>query len=411
MRTYYFRLGNDVIGPMSLDDLRKFVSVGNVKADTLVSYAPQGKWFPASNLSELRDDGASVSHTSAETAPNRTVPARENAKPKRFYFQHSDGRGFGPITGRELRDAAVAGDVNPETLVSMNPAISWAPASRVQGLFDESGRAISHEEYEATIPPDSDIAEPDKNEHERVNYTPDSIPGNGPQDVINADIITPCAPIDDGRSSSGWEDTGGVLFGKFLLGLMFFGFLIYRSHHDSIREFFQSEPTVVHAESNGDVVVVATDADVATAFSVVGRWRTENTGQFVRDDRFPIFTLHEFAADGSYSFMFLDMNAGFLQNGETMMANGGGTWQRDGRGLTFRAIVQAGRINPEGHIEQNPITGGFYHTGPVDETQVRLIDYTCDIVALDDTSMILNCRMVSDNGIVDVSTMRLERVR
>ena len=157
MRTYYFRFGGDIVGPMSLDDLRKFVSVGNVKADTLVGYTPQGEWFPASTLAELRDNG-SVSDTPDESAPKRTASPGIEAKPKRFYFQHTDGRTIGPLTGRELRDAAVAGDVCPETLVSMNPAKSWVPASRVKGLFDESGRPVSHEEYEAA--PSEGSAEP-----------------------------------------------------------------------------------------------------------------------------------------------------------------------------------------------------------------------------------------------------------
>ena len=53
MRTYYFRLGNDVIGPMSLDDLRQFVSAGKVQLDTPVGFGPNGEWCPAAQVEGL----------------------------------------------------------------------------------------------------------------------------------------------------------------------------------------------------------------------------------------------------------------------------------------------------------------------------------------------------------------------
>lgn len=192
MRTYYFHHGDDIVGPISLGDLRKFVSIGSVKADTLVGNAPQGKWLPASTLPELRDDGATESHTRDESAPNRTVPAGEKAKSKSFYFRHPDGRVVGPLTGRELRNAAAVGDVRPETLVSMNPAKPWVSATRVKGLFDESGRAVSCNEYEAAKSAERVELGAATSRDSAISpgrSGPVAIPAIRPQDIVDADVV------------------------------------------------------------------------------------------------------------------------------------------------------------------------------------------------------------------------------
>jgi hypothetical protein len=62
---------------------------------------------------------------------------------KRFYYQVM-GETFGPMSGVELRDKAMAGDVSPDTLVKVNDDGNWVLAARLKNLFDDRGRPISH---------------------------------------------------------------------------------------------------------------------------------------------------------------------------------------------------------------------------------------------------------------------------
>lgn len=69
---------------------------------------------------------------------------------KQFYYQVM-GEEFGPLTGIELRARAVAGDVTLETPVRIGADGEWGPAARLRNLFDETGRAISHEKIAQTL--------------------------------------------------------------------------------------------------------------------------------------------------------------------------------------------------------------------------------------------------------------------
>lgn len=66
-----------------------------------------------------------------------------NAAPKQFFYQ-IDSTIIGPVTGIELRDAALTGIVIPTTSVASNPDGEWVAANRIQGLFDEKGRPLPH---------------------------------------------------------------------------------------------------------------------------------------------------------------------------------------------------------------------------------------------------------------------------
>jgi hypothetical protein len=63
--------------------------------------------------------------------------------PKPFYYQ-LDGTVIGPVTGIDLRDAALAGNVAPTTLIANDPDGEWIAAIRIRGLFNESGKPLPH---------------------------------------------------------------------------------------------------------------------------------------------------------------------------------------------------------------------------------------------------------------------------
>ena len=66
-----------------------------------------------------------------------------NTAPKHFYYQ-INGSVIGPVTGIELRNAALAGNVVPSTLVANDPNGEWLLAVFVNGLFDEGGTPLPH---------------------------------------------------------------------------------------------------------------------------------------------------------------------------------------------------------------------------------------------------------------------------
>jgi guanosine-3',5'-bis(diphosphate) 3'-pyrophosphohydrolase len=74
---------------------------------------------------------------------------------KDFYYQVM-GEVFGPLTGIELRERAVAGDVTTDTLVRVEADGEWVYARRLKNLFDKLGRPIPHEQL-APSPLGSDI--------------------------------------------------------------------------------------------------------------------------------------------------------------------------------------------------------------------------------------------------------------
>jgi S1-C subfamily serine protease/tetratricopeptide (TPR) repeat protein len=68
-----------------------------------------------------------------------------------FYYQIM-GETFGPMSGVELRQKSLEGDVGPNTLVRSGVNGEWYSASRYNNLFDESGKPITHEQVQTLIP-------------------------------------------------------------------------------------------------------------------------------------------------------------------------------------------------------------------------------------------------------------------
>lgn len=60
-----------------------------------------------------------------------------------FYYKDR-ANVVGPLTGTDLREAALEGKITPETLVSTTVDGKWVPATRVKGLFDIQGKPLLH---------------------------------------------------------------------------------------------------------------------------------------------------------------------------------------------------------------------------------------------------------------------------
>ena len=68
-----------------------------------------------------------------------------------FYYQIM-GETFGPMSGVELRQKSLEGDVEPNTLVRSGVNGEWYSASRYNNLFDATGKPITHEQVQTLIP-------------------------------------------------------------------------------------------------------------------------------------------------------------------------------------------------------------------------------------------------------------------
>ena len=60
-----------------------------------------------------------------------------------FYYKKGSSV-IGPVTGVDLREAAFAGAVLPETPISADQSGPWIMASRVAGFFDQKGNPLPH---------------------------------------------------------------------------------------------------------------------------------------------------------------------------------------------------------------------------------------------------------------------------
>ena len=159
-KQFYYQLDGSVIGPVTGIELRNAALAGNVTPRTLVANDPNGEWLLAVFVNGLFDEGGTPLPHPPETSQflegnldTRRVEQRATTdstatsgfsdQPKQFYFKH-DGIVIGPVTGIELRDAALSGKVIPRTLVANDPNGKWLLAVFVSGLFDDGGTPLPH---------------------------------------------------------------------------------------------------------------------------------------------------------------------------------------------------------------------------------------------------------------------------
>jgi hypothetical protein len=159
-KQFYYQLDGNVIGPATGIELRNAALAGNVTPRTLVANDPNGEWLLAVFVHGLFDEGGTPLPHPPETSQflegnldtrrveqratiDSTATSGFSDQPKQFYFKF-DGIVIGPVTGIELRDAALSGRVIPRTLVATDPNGEWLLAIFVSGLFDDGGTPLPH---------------------------------------------------------------------------------------------------------------------------------------------------------------------------------------------------------------------------------------------------------------------------
>jgi cytoskeletal protein RodZ len=160
-KQFYYQLDGKVIGPVTGIELRNAALAGNVIPRTLVATDPNGEWLLAIFVSGLFDDGGTPLPHPPETrqlfrdGDQATQPDGQqdengsvatsgvSEQPKQFYFK-LDGHVIGPMTGIELRESALVGNVIPTTAVANDPNGEWVVANCIRGLFDEFGKPLPH---------------------------------------------------------------------------------------------------------------------------------------------------------------------------------------------------------------------------------------------------------------------------
>ena len=80
------------------------------------------------------------------------MAVKEPKAPTSFYYKLM-GQVIGPVTGTQLRQAALDSDIDPFTPVRVNGNEDWIPASHLTKLFHRDGTPIRFEEVGASATP------------------------------------------------------------------------------------------------------------------------------------------------------------------------------------------------------------------------------------------------------------------
>jgi S1-C subfamily serine protease len=127
---YYVRLGMQLMGPFSLDQLRALKDRGRLQP--FHSISTDGRtWQPASTLTELfpPEPQAQVAAHGAGQAPS---PLPSVSPPSEsWYYMDSQGNQVGPVSQAKLLELVAAGEVLPTTYVWTVGLTEWKPLKEV----------------------------------------------------------------------------------------------------------------------------------------------------------------------------------------------------------------------------------------------------------------------------------------
>ncbi len=180
---YFVLIGNKIIGPMPGPDLKQLALSGELSAGDIVWEEGSNKKVKARNISGLFD---------------ASLPL---GTPQKFYYRLAYGEEIGPLTGVEIREAALCEKILPSTSVRVDDSI-WVSACQIRGLFDRDGVPLPH-------PSEND------GDSESLQIAPDTGPSPPPpaepQPVASLALSTGAQPsraADTGIHRQGHAETG-----------------------------------------------------------------------------------------------------------------------------------------------------------------------------------------------------------
>jgi hypothetical protein len=130
---YYVRLGMQLMGPFSLDQLRVLKDRGRLQP--FHSISTDGRtWQPASTLTELFPPEPSPA--SANPAPSVApgAPAAVGPEQDTWYYLDANGQQAGPVSGWKLLELYQSGAIRRDTFVWKPGLDQWKPLEHVYPL-------------------------------------------------------------------------------------------------------------------------------------------------------------------------------------------------------------------------------------------------------------------------------------
>jgi hypothetical protein len=130
---YYVRLGMQLMGPFSLDQLRALKDRGRLQP--FHSISTDGRtWQPASTLTELFPPEPSPA--SANPAPSVApgAPAAVGPEQDTWYYLDANGQQAGPVSGWKLLELYQSGAIRRDTFVWKPGLDQWKPLEHVYPL-------------------------------------------------------------------------------------------------------------------------------------------------------------------------------------------------------------------------------------------------------------------------------------
>ncbi len=130
---YYVRLGMQLMGPFSLDQLRALKDRGRLQP--FHSISTDGRtWQPASTLTELFPPEPSPA--SANPAPSVApgAPAAVGPEQDAWYYLDANGQQAGPVSGWKLLELYHSGAIRRDTFVWKPGLDQWKPLEHVYPL-------------------------------------------------------------------------------------------------------------------------------------------------------------------------------------------------------------------------------------------------------------------------------------
>lgn len=143
--TWYYRVLNQVMGPVEFDALFDLVIEGNLRPDDDIRGSRETKWQRADSLVGLFPDDMLESAQAA--APEEEVSEIDEGDAE-WYLQRN-GQVAGPVTFGRLVDMAGKGQLQRKDEIRLTKLGAWMEADSMVGLFPEEPEVVEKPEVSA----------------------------------------------------------------------------------------------------------------------------------------------------------------------------------------------------------------------------------------------------------------------
>jgi hypothetical protein len=117
---WYYRIENQVIGPVKVPELKRLAHEGSITPSTLLRRGEGGEWIAAVRIEGLFE-------------PTDEAGLVGEAEPAEWFFSQ-EGRRLGPVTLGVLRKLVESGRLRPEELLWKEGMAGWQPVGQVLGV-------------------------------------------------------------------------------------------------------------------------------------------------------------------------------------------------------------------------------------------------------------------------------------